>query len=221
MIKVLLVEDQRLFTEGIRALIERIDDIEVVGTAPDGKKAVKFMNKSQADVILMDIHMPRVNGIIATTHLKDNFPDVKIILLTTYADEDLIVAGLVWGADGFLLKSLDATRLIQSIRNAYDDQVVISGEAARILAKKIQGFKYSKKQLLGRELDKRNIRLTGRQLDIAYLIMKETTNRNIAQQLFLSEGTIKNYISEVYNKIDLHNRRDVIVYLRGLLPENR
>lgn len=220
MIKVLLVEDQRLFTEGVRALIERVDDMVVVGTATDGKEAVKFMNQSQADVILMDIHMPRVDGIIATTHLKDNYPDVKIILLTSFADEDLVVAGFVWGADGFLLKSLDATRLIQSIRNAYDDQVVISGEAASILAKKIQGFKYNKKQLLERELGKRNIRLTVRELDIAYLIMKETTNRHIAQQLFLSEGTIKNYISEIYNKIDIHNRRDVITYLRGLLSEN-
>ncbi|UJL45822.1 response regulator transcription factor [Virgibacillus sp. NKC19-16] len=220
MIRILLADDQRLFTEGVRALIEQIDDMEVVGTASDGEEAVRFMEHSEVDVILMDIYMPRVSGIIATTHLKDNYPDVKIILLTSFADEDLVVAGLVWGADGFLLKSLDATRLIQSIRNAYDDQVVISGEAASILAKKIQGFKYSKKQLLGRELDKRHIHMTRRELDIAYLIMKETTNKYIAQQLFLSEGTIKNYISEIYNKIDIHHRKDVIVYLRGLLPEN-
>ncbi|WP_373893850.1 response regulator [Virgibacillus sp. CBA3643] len=220
MIRILLADDQRLFTEGVRALIEQIDDMEVVGTASDGEEAVRFMDHSETDVILMDIHMPRVNGIIATTHLKDNYPDVKIILLTSYADEDLVIAGFIWGADGFLSKSLDANRLIQSIRNAYDDQVVISGEAASILAKKIQGFKYSKKQLLGRELDKRHIHMTGRELDIAYLIMKETTNKHIAQQLFLSEGTIKNYISEIYNKIDIHHRKDVIVYLRGLLSEN-
>ncbi|MBY7144611.1 response regulator transcription factor [Virgibacillus sp. NKC19-3] len=220
MISVLLVEDQRLFAEGVRALIERVDDMEVVGTATDGKEAVQFMSQSEADVILMDIYMPRVNGILATTHLKDNYPGVKIVLLTSFADEDLVVAGMVWGADGFLSKKLDATRLIQSIRNAYDDQVVISGEAARILAKKIQGFKYGRKQLLERELDKQHIHLGERELDIAYLIMKEMTNKHIAQQLFLSEGTIKNYISDIYHKVNIHNRKDVIAYLRGLLPYN-
>ncbi|MFD0952272.1 response regulator [Virgibacillus natechei] len=217
MIKVLLVEDQRLFSEGVKALIERMDDMEVVGMASNGKEAVTLMNQVEADVILMDIHMPHVDGIVTTTHLKDNYPNVKCVLLTTFAEEDLIVAGFIAGADGFLLKSLDAEHLISAVRDAYHDQVVISGKAAKILASKIQGFQYNKKEQLARELKNRNIRLSDREIDIVSLVMKEATNREIAQRLFLSEGTIKNYISIIYTKINLNTRKDVIEYLNGLV----
>ncbi|PAV31099.1 DNA-binding response regulator [Virgibacillus profundi] len=219
MISVLLVEDQQLFREGVHALIATVDDMDVVGMASNGEEATQLMKKSQADIVIMDIHMPNVDGIKATIHLKDNYPSVKVILLTTFAEEDLIITGLAAGADGFLLKSLDRARLIRSIRDVYDDQVVLSGEAAKILATMIVDIKYNKKDLLEKKLVNRNINLSNRELDIAYLMMNGSTNKLIAQKLFLSEGTIKNYISELYNKLNLRSRKDVIDFLLELISK--
>lgn len=216
MIKVLLVEDQRLFREGMNALIANEDDIEVVGMAQHGQDAIEQMEKLQPDVVLMDVHMPEVDGIKATIYIKENYPKTKVILLTTYPEEDLIITGISIGADGFLVKSIDKERLIRSIRDVYENQIVLAGEAARILAKRIEGFNYDKKEILDRKLKYRNIYLTGREIDVALLLMDGMTNNDIAQKLYLSQGTVKNYISEVYQKLDLRNRKDVIVFLHGL-----
>lgn len=216
MIKVLLVEDQRLFREGMNALIANEDDIEVVGMAQHGQDAIEQIEKLQPDVVLMDVHMPEVDGIKATIYIKGNYPKIKVILLTTYPEEDLIITGISIGADGFLVKSIDKERLIRSIRDAYENQIVLAGEAARILAKRIEGFNYDKKEILDRKLKYRNIYLTGREIDVALLLMDGMTNNDIAQKLYLSQGTVKNYISEVYQKLDLRNRKDVIVFLHGL-----
>ena len=216
MIKVLLVEDQRLFREGVNALIMAEDDMKVVGIANHGQEAIQKIVKLQPDIVLMDVHMPEVDGIKATVHIMEHYPNVKVILLTTHADEDLITNGLSVGAKGFLLKSLDATRLIRSIRDVYDDQVVLSGEAARILANKLLDYQYDKKEILGKNLENFDIYLSRRELDIAFLLMENMTNKYMAQELYLSEGTIKNYISEIYNKIGFRNRKEAIAYLRGI-----
>ncbi|GAB3042050.1 response regulator [Virgibacillus ainsalahensis] len=220
MIKVMLVDDQRLFSEGVHAILKRTDDIKVVGMAANGQEAVQNIDEWQPDVILMDIHMPKVDGIRATTHLKDNYPDVKIILLTTFAEEDLIILGLRAGADGFLLKTLDGKRLTRSIRDAYDDQLVISGKAAKILAHKVSTFTSNRKEILGEKLKYRDVNLSKRELDIAYLLMDELTNKQIAQKLYLSEGTVKNYLSEIYHKLNIRQRKGVIIYFKGLFSKN-
>lgn len=216
MIKVLLVEDQQLFREGVNALVSAEEDMEVIGMTHHGLEAIQQIEEQQPDVILMDIHMPEVNGIKATSQIKEHYPNIKVILLTTNKDIDLITTGLSVGADGFLLKTLDASRLVRSIRDAYDGQIVLSGEVAKMLATKVKAYKYDKKEILGEKLVNLDIQLSRRELDIAYLLKEEITNKNIAQELFLSEGTVKNYISEIYNKLGLRNRKDVIDYLRGL-----
>ncbi|OZU88245.1 DNA-binding response regulator [Virgibacillus indicus] len=219
MIKVLLVDDQKLFSEGVRSLLSREEDMVVVGAASNGKEAMEKMLKHEPDVVLMDIHMPQVDGIKATIQIKEHFPKTKVILLTTFADEELVLIGKKVGADGFLLKDLSASHVIRSIRDAYHDEIVISGEAARILARQILQVNYSKKELLSQKLANREINLSARELDIAHLLMEETSNKHIAQRLFLSEGTIKNYISEIYNKVNIHNRKEVIAYLQGLFSK--
>jgi DNA-binding NarL/FixJ family response regulator len=219
-IRVLLVEDQRLFREGVNALISAEDDIEVVGMVQHGKEAIQHIEKQLPDVVLMDVHMPEVDGIKATIHIKENYPTVKVILLTTRPDEDLITSGLSAGAQGFLLKNLDTTRLIRSIRDVYEDQVVLSGEAARILANKLRKYKNDKKALLGKSLEHQDIYLSKRELDVAFLLMENETNKHMAEELFLSAGTVKNYISELYNKVGIRSRKDVISYLRTLNDTN-
>lgn len=219
MINVLIVEDQQLFREGVKALISTEDDIEVVGIACHGHDAIRQIVELQPDVVLMDIHMPEVGGIEATRYIKEHYPNVKVILLTTHAEEDSVVTGLSAGADGFLVKSTDTIRLIRSIRDVYENQVVLAGEAARILAKKLETFRYDEKEILGKKLKDRNINLSIRELDIAILLMNGTTNKEMARKLHLSEGTIKNYISEIYNKLGLHSRKEVIRYLDGILTK--
>lgn len=219
MIHVLLVDGQQLFTEAIVSLLAGEDDIEVIGRVSNGREAMQFLEGNEPDVILIDIHMPKVDGIRVTIHIKDNYPHIKVIILTSFEDKDLIVTGMVAGADGFLLKNMTAKSLIQSVRNAYDDQIVISGEAAKILAEKITEIKYDKGDILGRKLANREVGLTDREVDVAALLMDSFTNREIAKKLYLSEGTIKNYISSLYDKLDLRDRNQVIIYLRSMFSE--
>ena len=216
MIKVLLIEDQGLFREGVNALISAVADIKVVGMTEHGQEAFKQLEQLQPDIVLMDVYMPKIDGIKTTAYIKENYPTVKVILLSDLADEDIITSGLSAGADGFLLKKLDAKRLVRSIRDVYEDQIVLSGEATRILARKLREYKYDKKEILAGKLENHYIYLTRREMDIAYLLMQDTSNHQMAQKLFLSEGTIKNYISDIYNKIGLRKRNEVIGFLQGL-----
>ncbi|MGY0691489.1 response regulator [Virgibacillus sp. FSP13] len=217
MIKVLLVEDQRLFREGVEAIIDKKDDIHVIGMAENGEAAIKQIEKEVPDVILMDIHMPNMDGIKTTVHVKEYYPDVKVVMLTTHAKEDLIIRGISVGADGFLLKELYADSLIRSIRDAARGQVVLSGEVAKILANRIRVLTLNKKQILAKRLENRGMHFSNRELDVAYLFMEGHTNKYIAQKLFLGEGTVKNYISEIYNKLGIHNRTEAIDFLRGIM----
>ncbi|MFZ3577498.1 response regulator [Virgibacillus sp. DJP39] len=216
MIEVILVEGQRLLREGIKGLIDQEEDMSVIGMADTGEESLRLIEEKQPDIVLMDIHMRNIDGIKGTIYLKEKFPAIKVIFITSFSDEDLIVSGLNAGADGFLFKDLNAKKLIQLIRDAYNGEMVLSGEVARILARKIRDSQFSQKQVLGRKLDNRCIYLSERELDIANLMMEGKSNKIIAQHLFLSEGTVKNYISELYNKMNIRSRSKVIDYFRGL-----
>lgn len=216
-IKVMLVENQRLFRQGIKSIINNTKDIKVFNMAENGEMAIKLLEHEQPDVVLMDVHMPEMDGIKTTVHLKENYPSIKVIMLTSSVDEELIIRGINVGADGLLLKNLYQENLIQSIRDAHRGQTVLSGEVATILVNKICELTLDQKQILGKRLENRGINLTNRELDIAYLLMDGHSNTLIAQRLFLGEGTIKNYISEIYNKLNIRHRKDVINYLKRLL----
>lgn len=217
MVKVMLVDDQRLFIEGLQAILSQEKDIEVVGLASNGFEVINRIETLKPDIILMDIHMPDTNGLEATFKIKDAFPHIKVILLTTFAEEELIIYGFNAGADGFLLKELEREQLIRAIEDVYHDEVVIAGQAARILAKNVRDMKYNKEDILKERLDKQHIKLTHRELEIANLVMEGSSNKYMADELGLSEGTIKNYISDLYHKLDIHNRKDVTKYLQKLV----
>src|SRR5690625_4876318 len=213
MIKVLLVNGQRLFNEAVESLLIAEDDMIVVGKATTGNEAMEQIKIKQPDVILLDVHMSDVDGIKMTVHIKDNYPNIKVIFLTTFSDKQLVIAGIVAGADGFLLKNIDTENLIQSIRNAYRDQVVISGDAAKILAKAVIELQYDRHEILKTNLEKRNIYFSDREIEVALLMVDQLTNKRIAQRLYLSEGTVKNYISGIYSKLKIDTRKEAIEYL--------
>lgn len=217
MIHVLLVDEQRLFSEAVRSLLATEDDIETIGIVTSGKDAISYIEEKQPDVILLDIHLPEVDGIKTVIHIKDKYPSTKVIFLTSFAENDLVISGMIAGADGFLLKDIDASNLIQSIRNAYNGQVVISGYAARILAKTIVDFKYERSDILKKEMSNRNIELTKRESDIALLMSDNLSNKEIAEKFDLTQGTIKNYISDLYSKIGVRTRREAVASIQDLL----
>lgn len=213
MIKVLLVNKQRLLNEAIESLLSTETDIEVVGAMTDGVDAMTHLQYTEIDIVLLDLHLTSVDGIKLTVHIKDNYPHMKVILLTSFLKKELVVAGIVSGADGFLLKDIDADNLLHAIRNVYKEQIIISGEAARILAEEIVELKYDRHEILKQKLGNRHIYLTDKELEISLFIVDKLTNRQIAQKMFLSEGTIRNYISEIYSKLNTTTRKEAIEYL--------
>ena len=217
MVKVMLVDGQRLFIEGIQAILSQEEDIEVVGLASDGLKILGDIEVLKPDVLLMDINLPESNGIEATFQIKNRYPDIKIILLTTFAEEELIIYGFNAGADGYLLKELDREQLIRAIQDVTYDEVVISGKAAKMLATKIRHLKYDKKAILQDRLKGQHIHLTKRELELAYMLTEGATNKHMAKKLVLSEGTIKNYISDLYDQLEMRNRKEVKAFLKSLI----
>lgn len=218
MIKVLLVNEQTLFNEAIASLLSTAADIDVVEAITDGKEAMKEIQEKKPDIILLDIHMTSIDGIKLTVHIKDNYPNIKVIFLTSFSKRDFVIAGVLAGADGFLLKDIDAENLLHSIRNAYKNQMVISGEAAKILAKHVVELEHDRHKVLKKRLAFNNIHVSERELEIALLLIDEFTNKELCNALSLSEGTIKNYVSELYSKLHVNTRREAIHYLRNLTP---
>jgi len=215
MVKLLLVDDQRLFMEGLRVILTREKGVEVAGFTTKVSEILGLVGEIEPDIILMDVHME--GGIEAIYQVKEQYPNVKVILLSSFAEEELIIIGLSAGADGFLLKELEREQLIRAIHDANHNEVVISGEAANILAKKVRSLIYDNKDILDERLKLQHIYLTTRELEMADLLLGKATNKQIADKLSLSEGTVKNYISDLYGKLNIHSRSEIIKYLQGLV----
>lgn len=211
MIHVLIVENQRLLRDGMEAIIERTDDIKVIGAVDNGEIAIKQMEHLNPDIVIMDIHLPQMDGIRTTKYMKEKYPEVGVILLTSKVD-DFIISGINAGADGFLVKAVYAERLLEAIRIAYRGETIFSGEVAQMLATRIRELTMNNKQIFTLRLERLGYTFTKREIDIAFLLKENYTNQQIALKLFLGEGTVKNYISEIYNKLNIRNRAKVIEF---------
>lgn len=211
MIHVLIVENQRLLRDGMEAIIERTDDIKVIGAVDNGENAIKQMEHLNPDIVIMDIHLPQMDGIRTTKYMKEKYPEVGVILLTSKVD-DFIISGINAGADGFLVKAVYAERLLEAIRIAYRGETIFSGEVAQMLATRIRELTMNNKQIFTLRLERLGYTFTKREIDIAFLLKENYTNQQIAHKLFLGEGTVKNYISEIYNKLNIRNRAKVIEF---------
>lgn len=196
MIHVLIVENQRLLRDGMEAIIERTDDIKVIGAVDNGENAIKQMEHLNPDIVIMDIHLPQMDGIRTTKYMKEKYPEVGVILLTSKVD-DFIISGINAGADGFLVKAVYAERLLEAIRIAYRGETIFSGEVAQMLATRIRELTMNNKQIFTLRLERLGYTFTKREIDIAFLLKENYTNQQIAHKLFLGEVTVKNYISEI------------------------
>lgn len=205
-IKILIVDDDPLVGESLKLILSKMDDMIVVGTLENGASAISFLDELNVchdelpDVVLMDIQMPEMDGIEAAIYIKKAFPDIKIMMLTTFRDEHRIRRALMSGAEGYLIKSTDVTSMAIKIRALFSGTAVIDPIALDELTK-------SKHEVLSD--------LTPREHDIARLICEGFSNKEISQNLFISEGTVRNNLSVILEKLNLRDRTQLaIMYLR-------
>lgn len=215
--KILIADDQTLMREGLKTIIDLEDDMEVVATAENGKEAILLAKQLQPTIILMDIQMPIMNGIESLIEIKKQYPEIHILILTTFAEDEYIVEGLANGADGFLLKDMNYDQLINSIRDVAKGQMMLPNSIATKLAQRLSKFNTMiEKEINVVKLKKQGLHFSEREREVASLVAKGFNNRKIAEQLFISEGTVKNYMSEIYSKLGVKDRAKAIVYLNEL-----
>ena len=234
-IRVLIADDQTLVRDGFRMILEAHDDLEIVGEAADGEQAVAAAAEHRPDLVLMDIRMPRMDGIAATRAITAARPDTRVLVLTTFDLDDYVYDALLAGASGFLLKDVGRAELVDAVR------VVAGGEA--LLAPSVT------RRLLGDFVRSRSTTpatpgttgqtgpndqngqageqtglagpdvLTGRELDTLHLLAQGLSNQQIADQLFVSEHTVKTHVSNVFHKLGLRDRVHAVIYAyeRGLI----
>jgi len=207
-IRVFLCDDHTLFRQGVKKLLELEPDIEIVGQAANGQEMLDMLKKAAADVILMDIGMPKMDGVTATQKVKKISPRVKIIILTVYEDEPHIFQAIKAGAMGYLLKDVSIDELIEAIR------MVCKGEALIqpvIAAKILKEFTLLDKRKI-KEGDKFYSDLTEREKEILRLIALGGTNKEIAQKIGITEKTVKNHISSIFQTLHVNNRTQAAIY---------
>jgi DNA-binding NarL/FixJ family response regulator len=201
-IKILLVDDQPLFREGLRTLLSVYPDFEVVGEAGNGQEAISLARSLLPTVALMDLQMPLLDGVEATRRLQEEQPDCRVIVLTTFDDDEMVFDGLRAGAVGYLLKDAPSEKLAEAIRVAARGETFLQPSVA---AKVVAEFaRLSRKA--ARSADSLIEPLSERELEVLRLIARGASNREIAERLFLAEGTVKNHITNILGKLDARDR---------------
>jgi two-component system, NarL family, response regulator LiaR len=201
-IRVLLVDDHGVVRRGLRGYLELLDDIEVVGEAENGLRGVEQAAALTPDVVLMDLVMPELDGIAAIGRIKAAQPDVQIVALTSFIEEEKVTAALEAGASGFILKDADADDVATAIRAAYNDEVHLDPAAARILA---LGMRHRNEQ---RPVEA----LTERELEVLGLVGRGRSNKEIATDLGITERTARTHVSNILGKLDLQSRTQAALY---------
>ena len=211
-IRILLADDQALIRDGLKTILDLEPDFKVVGTAGDGLEAVRLSEALKPDVVLLDIRMPGMNGVECVGIIKEKCPDSRVIMLTTFNDDEYIIEALASGACGYLLKDIEMDNLTEAIRDAYHDKMVIPPAVAAKLATGLSRMT-SKRQETGNSPLRD---FSDREMEIAGMLVQGFTNKQIASALYISEGTARNYISTIYAKIGISDRTKAVLRLQEL-----
>ena len=211
-IKVMIVDDQPILSEGIKSVLSTSDALEVIGVAEDGRDALDKMENNVPDVVLLDIRMPNMNGVVATGEIKKKYPSVKVLILTTFDDSDYILSALNNGACGYLLKDIGGAALIDAVKNAYAGDTILPAKIAKKISDAAKNVSADRKLRL-----KKAFGFSERETEIAVMLYEGFNNRQIASALNLSEGTSRNYISAIYVKLGCDNRADAIRKMKETL----
>jgi DNA-binding NarL/FixJ family response regulator len=205
-IRVILADDHRMMREGIRALLDRHANIEVVGEAKDGREAVLLTARLKPDVVVMDVSMPLLNGIEATRQIRRDCPETRVLILTVHENEEFVAQSLSAGAGGYIIKRAAADELVTAIDAVYRSEAYLHPAIAKAVIRD-----YVRWVEAGHEASARDI-LTGREREVLQLIAEGYTNREIADILHLSIKTVQNHRSKIMSKLDLHDRGELIKY---------
>lgn len=201
--KVVVVDDDALIRDSLKLLLSLEKDIEVIGLASNGQEALRLCEEVNPDVVLMDIRMPVMDGVLGTRAIKKQFPLIKVIILTTFQDDEYIKMALKYGASGYILKSRPAESIAETIRFVSRGNTVLEPE----IASSLSGM-FSEKIVFNPE----DYRLTSREMEIAKLVSSGLSNKEVAAKLYLSEGTVRNYVASLLDKLNLRDRTQLAIF---------
>ncbi|BAU26546.1 LuxR family two component transcriptional regulator [Aneurinibacillus soli] len=222
-ISILLVDDHKLFREGVKRILEMEEHFTIVGEASDGEEACEMAANLQADVILMDINMPKMTGVQATQRIKERAPESRIIILSIHDDENYVYKSLRSGAAGYLLKEMDSDALIEAINAVANGESYVHPKVTGKLItefRRLSTIEHSHEEnvllsdisdLGGSEKESNILALTPREREVLQLMAEGKSNRVIGEELFISEKTVKNHVSSILQKLDVQDRTQAVV----------
>jgi DNA-binding NarL/FixJ family response regulator len=207
-IRVLIADDQALFRRGLFVVLGTEDGVEVVAEAENGLEAIEKARELAPDVVLMDVRMPKANGIEAAAQIRADLPSTKILMLTVSDEEEDLYEAIKAGANGYLLKEISVEEVAEAIRAVMQGQSLISPSMASKLLNEFNA-------LVRRAEDRQQFpapALTNREIEVLRLVAKGMSNREIAEELYISENTVKNHVRNILEKLHLHNRMEAVIY---------
>jgi two-component system, NarL family, response regulator LiaR len=204
MVRLLLCDDQEIVREGLETIFSTVDTIEVIGAARDGAEAIELVNALQPDIVLMDLKMPGMNGVTATQKIRALYPEVKVLILTTYDADEWVFDAIRSGASGYLLKDTPRDELIKAVLGTVSGEAFVDPAVTGKLMEIAAGASSAPDTRITDQLSEREI-------EVLRLLGRGLTNADIAGQLFLSEGTVRNYVSAILSKLDLADRTQAAI----------
>lgn len=210
MIKVLIADDQELIRQSLQIVLNTKENMKVTDVAADGQEVIQCIRREMPDVILMDIRMPKMDGVQCTKIIKENYPQIKIIILTTFDDDEFVYNALKFGASGYLLKGVSMEELAGAITTVYSGRAMINPDIA---TKVVKLFSQMAKADYSIQVEERNTaELTKTEWKIIEQVEYGGSNKEIAEALNLSEGTVRNYLSTILNKLELRDRTQLAIW---------
>ena len=215
MIKVLIADDQEIVCEGLKRILQTDPEIDVIATANDGLEALDLIAKNVPDVVLMDLQMPRMNGVQAIRHLRLSHPNLPVLVLTTYMDDKWLFEAIRSGASGYLMKDRPRQELLEAIHGTVAGQAYIDPSVAGKILSNVASSP-------NKQSAEHSYNLTDREQDILNLLAQGLSNADISQQLYLSEGTVRNYTSTLFAKLGVSDRTQAVILAirQGLVTDS-
>ena len=208
MIDTVIVDDQEIVREGLKMILSLHEEINLVGEAENGVQLLELLKTVSTHVVLMDIRMPIMDGIEATKRVKEQYPGIKVIILTTFQEDEYIFSGFKYGADGYVFKDSGSNAILESIHAACSGNMLLNPVVSQKLMSSLNWVKKPDSHLHRDDI------LTPREIEVCEQVMTGKSNKEIANALFVTEGTVKNYISHILDKLSLKSRTELLVFLR-------
>ena len=210
MVKVLIADDQELIRESLKIILDSKPDIEVTDAVSDGLEVIRSIREKRPDIILLDIRMPRLDGVSCTKIIKEGYTDIKIIILTTFDDDEYVFNALKYGASGYLLKGISMDSLVEAISTVYQGQAMINPDIASKVLKFFSKLAVNNETI---HVPVENIKMiTKNEWTIIKEVSKGKSNKEIAKDLSFSEGTVRNYLSNILDKLELRDRTQLAIW---------